>query len=483
MPNFRLFARILLCLLAAGAVYAVFLFRGTPAAYRNAVSPILNFDNLMDDACSPDQVIRVAVYPSGGFAPGIVANGGLATSPNSIYEKEEKIRVAFIIEEDPLRCFELLYEKKADLVWSNAGILSQLAVNYRSINPVAVMMYGFSSGEEIILSREPIKRFDASTKPSIACVKWRTPHYLVLALLNENGIDYNTVRWHYTLSDKDALALFNKGKAEIAAVSSKEKSTAGKGHLVISSSQLSALSPGIFVMREDFSLTKKAHVIKFISGWFKGLDEIKKSRDTGVKALAASFGVDENTAGFMLNEYVLAGLKENFEFFGFESSAKISFDRTVELMKFYRHEDSEAVPVGMLRNTDPLNAFIDQKKISTRLDPITPVLTETTLEKFINDAKVFFKAGDYSLDTAGVKTLEKFSEKAVLFQSAKMFLYGDAASQEAAVYNYTWGMRFYIIKKFLSDHGVPESRIVIKEFTHNPARANDSDAVLCSMVP
>ncbi len=483
MLRFRLFARMLLCFLAAGSVYAIFLFRGFPAGSRGDVFPILRFDNLTEDACASDQIVRVAVYPSGAFAPGILANGGLTTSKDSIYAKEEKIRVDFFVEEDPIRCFELLYNKRADLVWSSAWVFSQLYMKYRSINPVAVMTYGFSCGEEIMLAREPVKKFDPAMKLSIACVKWRVPHYLARALLNENGIDESSVRWHFTLSDKDAIALFKKGKALIAAVSSIEKDGAGQGHLVISSSHAPALFPGIFVMREDFSLTKKQLIAKFISGWFKGTEEIRKSRDSAAKALTASFGVDENTAGSMLNGYILAGLKENFKFFGLENSNGITFDRSVELVKYYHCVDAEAVPAGMLRTTDVLNEFINQKKLFLQVDPAAAVFAETTLEKFIRDVKVFFKTGDYALDITNAKTLEKFSEKAVIFQNAKVFLYGDAASQEAAVYNYAWGMRFYVIKKFLSDNGVSESRIVIKEILHNPSHANDPDAVRCALVP
>lgn len=466
-----------------GIVYTVFIFSRVPVAYRDDVSPILKFENLMEDVFSSDQIIRVAIYPSGGFAPGILANGGLVTLPNSIYDKEEKIRVEFIIEEDPIRCFGLLYEKKADIAWSNVSVLSWLYAKYRSINPVAVMMYGFSSGEEIIFAHEPIKQFTAEMKPSIACVKWGAPHFLVLALLNENGITHNAIRWHFTLSNKDALYLLQKGKVSIAAVSSKEKDDVGQGHLVISSSHVSALSPGVFIMREDFNLTKHKLVEKFISGWFKGVDEMKKSLDPAVTALAASFGVDDSAAKFMLNEYVIAGLKDNFEFFGSEIPNKINFDRLVERVKYYYFEEGETVPASMLRNTELLNKFINQKKPSLCIYPAVPVLTTTTLEKFIQDEKVFFKAGDYTLDITNAKILEKFSEKAVLFQNAKVFLYGDAAKKEAAVYNYAWGMRFYIIKKFLSDYGVSESRIAIKEITHTATRENDTDAVLCAMVP
>ncbi len=483
MPNLRLFARILLCFLTAGVVYLVFLLRGFPAGFRDAVAPILNFNNLTEDTCVEDQIIRVAVYPSGGFAPGILANGGLTTVPNSIYEKDEKIRVEFIVEEDPIRCFELLYNNRADLIWSNMWVLSRFYLKYRSIHPVAVMMYGFSSGEEIILARDLIKKFDTAMKLSIACVKGRAPHCLALVLLNENGIDHNSVRWHYTLSDKDAIVLFKKGKVSIAAVSSREKAGVGHAHPVISSSHAPALFPGIFLIREDVSLTKKPLVSKFISGWFKGLDEVKKNSDAAAKAIAASFGIDEKAAKYILNEYVLAGLKDNFEFFGLQNSKNINFDRSIELINYYYRVAIETLPPGMLRTTDVLNEFINQQKPSLRVEPAAPVLAETTLEKFIRDAKVTFKSGDYSLDIANAKTLEKFSEKAALFQNAKIFLYGDASSQETAVYNYAWGMRFYVIKKFLSDNGVSESRIVIKEIVHNPAHADDPDAVRCALVP
>lgn len=484
MPNFRLSSRVLILLIVTGLAYAVFLFRGSIYSSHDSVSPVLNFNTLIDKNCNSDIVLRVAIYPSGIFAPGIVANGGFITSKDSIYEKEEKIRMEFIQEEDPLRCLELLRNNNADLVWSNIPILSRYYAKFRSINPVAVMLCGLSSGEEIILSREPVKTFSTLSQKTIACVKWSAPHFLLIVLLRENGIDPDVFRWYYTLSDRDALALYEKRTAGIVALSGREKKETVDGHLIYSSSQSPALFPAVFIAREDVSITRKEHLLKFISGWFKGLDEIKKNRDMAIKELARHFNLSENNAAMLANTCVLAGLKENFEFFGLEKTTTISFDRSVELAKFYQNAKAENVPVGMLRSTELLAAFATKKKISSGQNPASSVFAETTLEKIILDTKISFQANDYSLDIDNAKRLEKFSEKALLFQNAKILLYGAAASKDMAVYNYAWGMRFYFVKKFLSDNGIAESRITIKEISNQPSEnIHATDAVLCSLVP
>ncbi|MCX7678331.1 MAG: hypothetical protein N2316_03850 [Spirochaetes bacterium] len=481
MITFRSFGKIIVMLITCFMVYFISTLQQIPFTSLETPRSIVQLDDSHLVNSQVPNLLTIAIYPNAGIIPGIVANGGLVTNSESIYQKEEKINIRFVIEEDPFTCYTSLQRGEVDLIWSKFAFFVSLYEKFYFINPVAIMVYGFSNGSVQIRSKNTLL-FDKEIKNiKIACVPQGDSHSFLLYLLKGNGIQKNSIKWYYTQSDCDAVALLQKGTIDVIGIS---RATAdGAGHIAISSYFCPVLFPEIFVTREDILLRKKEIFIKFLSGWLKGIDEIHKNRGKALAEFARALGILQQNAEKIASSFLIAGLKENLEFFGVIRSKNITFDTHVEITKSLFDISSTTVLPAMMRNNEILLSFANQKKGAPLIEFSFTDNTKATIEKVIRDVRIPFTDNEYILHIDAVKKLEKFVQNALLFTRAKVHLSGVTATSQKAEYNYTWGMRFYTVKKFLTDCGIAEGNVVIKSITCDSTLAEkNSDGICCSLV-
>lgn len=483
MITFRFWGKIIILLFSCAIVLIFRSVREAPIFSAENIRPIVNFEDLYKNSPT-NSSLTIAVYPCGGILPGIVANNGLTTDANSIYAKEENINVRFIIEEDPLFCFSILHEKKADIVWSKFSHFVCLYKKFQAINPVAIMAYGFSNGTIQIHSKRSIQHIHNLKNAAVACVPQSDSHLFLLFLLKENGIPLHSIKWYYVLSDADALSLFQKDKVDVVGISTHFSNYKYPETILITSHAAPTLFPELFIAREDVLIEKKELFIKFFSGWFKGLQQIEKNREHSLKLFAHAFGLNIQNAEFLVNSSIIAGTQENLEFFRLIKTAKQNIETLIEISTSVFNVAFDNIPPVMLVNNDILSSFVNNKKVQHAIEANISPSANVRIGKFASDVRITFANNNTNLDIDSLKMLERFAQKAHFFSKSKIVLIGEAPTNTQATYGYEWGMRFYAVKKFLTDYGIENTRIIIQNIVVDPSRVeNNTASILCSLVP
>ncbi len=433
-----------------------------------------------------DTAFRVAIFPDGAFAPGLVANGGLKNRIDSIYEKEQKLKVEFFVEEDPERALSLLGEEGgADLVWTTVPFLTRRYCRHRGINPAAVLIIANSRGEDAVFSRRPAKSVNELKGATVACVRGGNSQHLLLFLLRAAGVDASGLIWRYTSTDSDARSLLENGRVELGAFSTAGTPLPANVTLLASSSAAPKLLPIIFLSREETVLTDRDRLSRFISGWFRGLEEVRKDQAGTVTLLSKCFSMDISQSEELLRGIVLTGYRDNCSFFHIGGAEPISFDYLVDMHRSLAGVSTALIPpCEALKNTDILVLLSEaMKKSPPGFDAGHSSKETMSFETLSSPVTVKFLAAEYLIGQDSSRSLDRFSRLSLLFCGTRIILNGLADTPENTVYTHTWGMRFYSIKKHLADLGIPGESISIGGIQYAESLAGTGNhAVTCQLV-
>jgi len=486
MISFKLLTRILVTATSFGGCIIALSLYGSFPQDEDAVRPAISRNIPFKSAPAGDTAIRVAIYPGGAFAPGLTANGGMTTVKGSIFEKEQNLQIEFFLEEDPERCLALLGEEGgADLAWSTVPILTRRYCGHRGLNPVAMMFLGNSRGEDVVYVRHPAKGVEDLRGRSIACVRGGNSHHLLLFLLRSGGMDVKDLKWRFTSTDTDARILLQKGRVEMGAFSITGHTPPAGVTLFASSSGASKLLPIILLAREETVLTDRERMTRFITGWFRGLEEARKDIPGTIQRISMSFSSDMPRSEEMLKAVVLAGYRENRSFFRIGTDEPNSFDYLVDQHRSLSGETTVFLPpCEILKNTDLLVSLNEiMKKAPPGFDAGQPSSAIMTIETLSTPVLVKFMATDYAIDQEGGKALDRFSRLSLLFGGNRIILNGLVDAPENTAYTHAWGMRFYSITKYLTDLGIPKDSISTGGIRYERSLAGTGNhAVTCQLV-
>lgn len=474
MITFKIPARFAIIIVAAIAVIVTLNVYGAFPGGNGALQSVVTSELPFAKPADPATPLRVAIYPGGGFAAGLLSNGGLRTAKDSIYEKEFKLNVEFILVEDPARCMRLLgKEGGADIVWSTVPMLTQRYGRNCRLNPVAIMQFDYSRGENALYGLQNYTRLDDLKGKTAACVEGGDSHFLLLFLLGAGGITPDNLKWKFTTTDSDAALLVRKGRADLCGVSTAGISVPATFKLLFSSAHAARLIPGVFITREDMLIRKRDQINKFTLGWFRGAAELPKNRDSIIKLMAGAYGCDEKKAEDLLKEALQTGYLENCAFFRIGQGTLPGFDHLVDLAaSVWNHAAGSGRPsCASLKNTDTLVSIGQEiKKSVGGYDAGLPEFVKNpAISLFSKEFSMEFPAADYSVEFRTSMALERFAKIAGLFDGSTVLLHGRTSAPEDLAYSYNWGMRFYIVGKMLTDLGIPKDRIIVKDIKYDPA--------------
>ncbi len=192
----------------------------------------------------------------GGYAGGIVANGGFPPNRDCLFSKDFGIQVELLVIDDFAKsrdAFRAGGDKGGvDIMWSTVDAYALEYGGLLRLNPKAILQYDWSRGGDAIAVDASIKTVADLKGKKLACAKATPSHYFALYVLTQGGLTSRDVTFVFTDSAVEAANVFKAGKVDAAVSWSPDVYVAARersgGHILASTREATNLIADIFVM-------------------------------------------------------------------------------------------------------------------------------------------------------------------------------------------------------------------------------------------
>jgi NitT/TauT family transport system substrate-binding protein len=438
--------------------------------------------------------IKVAIVLWGGYAGGIMANGGMAPNPDSVFTKDYGVQVELLQIDDFTKSRDAFRaggdRGGVDIMWSTVDAYALEYDGLSKLNPKAILQYDWSRGGDAIAVDASIKSVKDLKGKKLACAEATPSHYFALYVLTQGGLTNRDVEWVFTDSAVDAANVFKAGKVDAAVSWSPDVYVAARerqgGHILASTKEASNLIADIFVARGDFLQQHPEDARRFVAGWLKGVEMVQKSPERAAVLLQKSLsGVNtlEDAKG-MLEDVKLPDYGENRGFFNPQGSI-------VNYQSIYQTSQNIWRKIGKISRVYPGYQTVDTRflegaaeffprataEVAPEFEFKTPPrpAAEPILTKTVS---IFFPSGSANLDENAKAVLEtQVADLAATFGSAYMRISGNTdnvGSREANVR--LSRARADAVTRFLVSKGFDRNKFeVVGNGPDKPVASNDTD--------
>jgi NitT/TauT family transport system substrate-binding protein len=282
--------------------------------------------------------LRVGIVTWPGYAGGIVANNGFKPGKESIYWKNHKLLVEFMLMEDVdarAKAFASGGKDGVDIVWSTVDFWANELPGFikGGVKARAVIQVDWSRGGDAIVADKSIQSIEDLKSKRVSLALFTPSHWLLEYSLENSSLD-DTEQTKVVRNivgknaSPDARADFVAGKVEAAVMWEPDVTEAlqkRKGsHVIVSTRDATNLIADLMVAREDFIKQHPDVVKAFVHGWLDGTVEANTHPDIVVKLLMENeplykdLGEEETRNGLATVKW--AGLPDNTKMFGLDGS-------------------------------------------------------------------------------------------------------------------------------------------------------------------
>jgi ABC-type nitrate/sulfonate/bicarbonate transport system substrate-binding protein/outer membrane protein OmpA-like peptidoglycan-associated protein len=276
----------------------------------------------------------INVWP--GWAPIIVANGGLEPSDQSVFAKKFGFYVRLSIVDDPVKARDLFAAGQSHVLWGTLDMIAlfapELIKDSRTV-PVVCQQIDFSAGGDGVVSRGEIRsvndlRSSGGKKKKVVLAQNSPSHYLIMSLLIDAGIDPNDIDFKWSSDAPSAAKIFVNDPSFDAFVGwSPDIYNVTKGlkgtRLVVTTGTANNLIADVWAVRNDFYRDNPDKVSGLVQGIFEGMDMVRKDPATAAQALAKAFNLPVEDCKSMIGkdggvadgDAHLTNYRENSKFF------------------------------------------------------------------------------------------------------------------------------------------------------------------------
>jgi len=286
----------------------------------------------------------INVWP--GWAPIIVANGGMEPSDNSVFFKKYGFYVKLSIVDDPVKARDLFASGHSHVLWGTLDMMAlfapELVKDSRTV-PVVCQQVDWSNGGDGIVARGSIKNINDfhsknGTRKKVVLAQNSPSHYLIMSLLLDAGIDPAEVDFKWAGDAPAAAKIFVQDKSfdafvgwspDIYTVSEQVPGT----KLIVSTKSANHLVADVWAVRNDFYHDNPQVVKGLVRGVFEGMDIIRKDPKAAADMMAKAFGLPAEDCfamigkdgGIVEGDAHLTNYRENSNFF-LDSQSPANFD-------------------------------------------------------------------------------------------------------------------------------------------------------------
>jgi NitT/TauT family transport system substrate-binding protein len=391
--------------------------------------------------------IKVAIVLWGGYAGGIMANGGFKPNKESVFFKDHGIEVELVQIDDfqaSRDAFRAGGDKGGvDIMWSTVDAYALEYQSLAELNPQCILQYDWSRGGDAIAVGPGIKQASDLKGKKISVAEATPSRFFLLYVLSQAGLSQNDVKIVGTASAIEAAQVFKAGKVDACVSWSPDvymaaEARKGEGAKILASTrEATNLIADIFVARGDFVEQYPAETQAFIAGWLKGVDMVGEDPDTACQLMANNFdGIKLADAEGMLADVKLPTAAENRQFFELDGDTLIGYDdlfsaasniwKKVGLLDTVARPDVSRNTTYLAKATNNwaggLVAAAPQEEFAFKPAPAevkksTPIVTKRIT--------IYFPSGVSTLDPNAEMVLEKAAELAQTFGSAYLKVSGN----------------------------------------------------------
>jgi ABC-type nitrate/sulfonate/bicarbonate transport system substrate-binding protein/outer membrane protein OmpA-like peptidoglycan-associated protein len=276
----------------------------------------------------------INIWP--GWAPIIVANGGMEGNDESVFAKKYGFYVNLSIVDDPVKARDLFASGQSHVLWGTLDMMAlfapELVKDSRTV-PVVAQQIDWSSGGDGIVARGEIRnindfRMQGGKRKKVVLAQNSPSHYLIMSLLVDAGIDPGDLDFRWAADAPSAAKIFVQDTSfdafvgwspDIYVVTEKLKGT----RLVVTTSTANHLVADVWAVRNDYYRDHPEVVAGLVKGIFEGMDMVRKDPKNAARALAMAFKLPEEDClkmigadgGVAEGDAHLTNYRENAKFF------------------------------------------------------------------------------------------------------------------------------------------------------------------------
>src|SRR5215470_5156705 len=283
-------------------------------------------------ATSENPEIRVRLNVWVGCAAGLVANGGLTTQPDSIFDRKG-LKVSFKIIDDWTDGATALATNNVDVMLTTADVYAKDYAQFldRGFGSHAFLMVDWSRGADGVIGKQGINSIENLAGKSIAFAPYTPSHFLIYNGLKASGLstEQRNEILKNAISTKDGIEpanLFVQGKVEAAVAWDPDMSDAVAkvtGSKKIYDTRIAnRLIADILIVSDRFAAKYPQTLVKFAQGWLEGVEFIKTQPSRAYNLIGAvkDFNIPPDLAKTMLGGVKLADYADNVSFMGTKGS-------------------------------------------------------------------------------------------------------------------------------------------------------------------
>lgn len=440
--------------------------------------------------------IRVAIVLWGGYAGGIMENGGFAPNRDCKFFKDHGIQVELVQIDDfaeSRNAFRAGGEKGGvDIMW---GTVDSFALEYASLadlRPAAIMQYDWSRGGDAIAVASGINSAGDLKGKKISVAEATPSHFFLLYMLSQANLSTSDVKLVFTASAIEAAQVFKAGKVDACVSWSPDVYIAADSrpgaHILASTREATHLISDIFIARGDFMANYPAETVAFIKGWLEGVDAANNNPDGAAELMQKNFaGITLKDAEGMFNDVKLPNAAENREFFSLAGKPVIDYD------ELYTAASKIWKKVGLISDMTRPEAtrnasFLDQATQEAKGTVVaaaeefkfTPPSPEEKKQAPIVTKRitVYFDSGSAVLDDNSKAVLGQAAELAQTFGSAYLRVSGNTDSKGSRATNMDLSKRRAqsVVDFLVGQYNFPRDKfIVVGNGPDKPVSSNDTE--------
>jgi NitT/TauT family transport system substrate-binding protein len=319
--------------------------------------------------------LKVSIVSFHGYAPGLMANGGLKTEAGSINDRNG-LAVEFLLQDDIPTLATLFASNTAHCAWRTSDFWAQEHPNLRNAkgDGKAVMVVDNTQGGDAVIARDPnIKSVEGLAGKSVALLQFTPSHGLLQDAIENSSLtprQKQSIKMVFINADEGTggvRAAYESGKVDAAVIWDPDLALALRsgGHVVYSTKQASNLIYDVMVCNTQVlnQPTGADAIQKFVSGWMDGVVQARANPDAAVNVLTKSEDlfralVQQEGAGFvkgLFNNIKWTGLEDNIRVLGMSTEPN-HYERVYKQFdQIYRTAGALANPTSPVIN--PSDSF------------------------------------------------------------------------------------------------------------------------------
>jgi NitT/TauT family transport system substrate-binding protein len=297
---------------------------------HNATAMVDTSKPLPPPAASTSQAneVRVRVNIWVGCAAGLVANGGLDTAPDSIYDKKG-LKVSFKIIDDWTEGSAALATNNVDMMLTTADVWAKDFGQFqeKGFGAHAFYMVDWSRGADGLIGKQGINSIEDLAGQVVAFAPYTPSHFLLWNGLKSSGLSTQQqneifAKAVHTKDGIEPATLFAQQKVDAAVAWDPDMSdavTKRPGAKKIYDTRVAnRLIADILVVSDRFAAQNPQTVINFAQGWLEGVEFIKAQPTRAYTLIGTikDFNIPTDLAKTMLGGVRLSDYADNVAFFG-----------------------------------------------------------------------------------------------------------------------------------------------------------------------